>query len=222
MFLGDLLSFRTPILALRMTHILHFVPIFPLPPSIVTFLKIRYLLNFLRLPQSLSTFNLTTSVMSSSVKTPSQPVADLKFKLGNISDDILSGMELEKMRNLLITARDTIVPISPISSSLVVPSNLLSTSMSLPSVTLSSSTIPKIDRVRSIALSGGIMTFTGPLVFFNSQTSFNANFGVDLTILRFTSRNKCQCATENTEYLASKFLYSEIFVVSIYLVILSN
>ena len=160
--------------------------------------------------------------MSSPVKTPSQPVADLKFTLGNMSDDILSGMELEQMRNLLITACDTIVPKSPISSSLVVPSNLLSTSMSLPSVTLSSSTIPKIDRVRSIALSGGIMTFTGPLVFFNSQTSFNANFGVDLTILRFTSRNKCQCATENTEYLASKFLYSEIFVVSIYLVILSN
>ena len=63
-----------------------------------------------------------------------------------------------------------------------------------------------MDRVRSITLSGGVMAFTEPLDFTDSQTSFNTFLSVDPTMLRVTSPNKSQCATDDTEYLASKFL----------------
>ena len=64
------------------------------------------------------------------------------------------------MRNFLITARDTIVPVSPISSLLIASSNLLFTPISFLPVTLPSSITQKIDCVRYITLSGGVITFT--------------------------------------------------------------
>ena len=53
----------------------------------------------LRLPQTLSQSALSSTTTPPSVSTPSpvpdspQPVKDLVFTLGNLSDDILSGME---------------------------------------------------------------------------------------------------------------------------------
>ena len=59
-------------------------------------------------------------------------------------------------------------------------------------------------RVRSIALSGDVMTFTGSLAFLDSQDIFDIIFGDDPTMLTLTPRKKGQCATENTDYLIKK------------------
>ena len=63
-----------------------------------------------------------------------------------------------------------------------------------------------MDRVRSISLSSIVIKFTGPLSLWDSQTSFDANFGFDLTMFCLTSLTKDQCAIEDTKYLASKIL----------------
>ena len=61
-----------------------------------------------------------------------------------------------------------------------------------------------MDRNRSIALSGDVMTSTGSLNFFNSQYSFDIIFDDDPAMLILILRKKGQCATENTVYLISK------------------
>ena len=63
-----------------------------------------------------------------------------------------------------------------------------------------------MNRVRSVAISDDFMTYIGPLDFLDSQTSFDAVFGDDRTMLRLTSRNRGQCASEDTEYLPSKVI----------------
>ena len=65
----------------------------------------------------------------SPVKTPSKPVAVLEFTLGNISDDILSSIDPDQMRNLPINDHETIMPVSPTAFILVEPSDLFSTPM---------------------------------------------------------------------------------------------
>ena len=59
-----------------------------------------------------------------SVTTPPQPIADLSFKLGNISNDIFSAMDADQMRKLLIDARNTLSSTTSASSNFVQPSNL--------------------------------------------------------------------------------------------------
>ena len=57
-----------------------------------------------------------------------------------------------------------------------------------------------MDRVRSIELSGDVMTFTVSLDFIDSQDIFDIIFGDDLTMLTLTPHKKGQCATENLDY----------------------
>ena len=44
------------------------------------------------------------------MKKTSQPVPDLELEFDNLSNEILSGTEPYQMRNLLVSAGDTIVP----------------------------------------------------------------------------------------------------------------
>ena len=162
------------------------------------------------LPKSLSSSTLSsTSILlpvptSPSVQAPSQPVADLAVALGNLSDDILSGIDPAQLCKLVINARDTItnVPFTHIQS--IAPSNIFSAPQFLFPTALTSSSIPKMDQVRSIVPSGGVITFTGSSDFLDSQSSINTIFGDNSTILSLTPSKKKQCVTENMEYLHSK------------------
>ena len=80
-----------------------------------------------------------------------------------------------------------------------------------------------MDRVRSIALSSGFMTHTGPLDFLDYQTSFDASLGNDLAMLRLTNYSKGQYATEDTDYLRSTFhTFCNLCRLHIFFVIPSN
>ena len=83
-----------------------------------------------------------------SVTDSPQPVKDLAFTLGNLSDDILTGMDSDELLKLVIKARDTIsvVPSPTIQS--FAPSNLFSTPQSIPPQAQSNTISPKMDRVR--------------------------------------------------------------------------
>ena len=165
----------------------------------------------MRLPQSLSQHSLASTGKVSTISTPTtqvkptplstlkppQTVEDLGFTLGNLSDDILSGITPVELRTLLITARETIS---------VPPGNLFPTPTPISTTTLADPATPKMDWVRSVALSGGVMTYTGPLDFLDSQSSFDTVFRDDPTMLRLTSRNKGVCANEDTEYLRLKVI----------------
>ena len=67
------------------------------------------------------------------VTTPQKSVSDISFKLGNISDDILSAMDEDQMRILLIDARDTLSSPTPTPSVFVQPSNLFTSPLLLSS-----------------------------------------------------------------------------------------
>ena len=102
---------------------------------------------------------------SPSIHTPTQHVAELTFTLDNIFDDILSDMEQDKLCKLVINARATIKIDSSISVLSIAPSNLFSTPKSRFLQALSSSLTPKMNRIRYIALTGGVMIFTDPFIF---------------------------------------------------------
>ena len=142
--------------------------------------------------------------ISPSLPAPTQLVEDLAFTVGNLSDDILSGMELYELLELVINARDTITlsPSPPIQ--FIAPSNFFSTPQSPLLTAQSTFFTPKMDRVRSISLSGDVMTFTEHLKFLDSQDSFDIIFGDDPTMLNLIPHKRGQCATENTEYLIQK------------------
>lgn len=88
-------------------------------------------------------------------------------------------MDWDELFKVVINARDTIsvVPSSPIHS--FAQSNLFSTPQFFPSKAPSTSLTPKIDRVRSIALLGDIMTYTSSLNLLDSQDSFDHIFGAE-------------------------------------------
>ena len=48
------------------------------------------------------------------------------------------------------------------------------------------------------------MTYTGSLLFLDSQDVFDDIFGSDFTMLNLIPRKRGQCANENTDYLLSK------------------
>ena len=75
------------------------------------------------------------------VTTPLKPIADLRFKLGNISDDILSAMDEDQMRTLLIDARDTPSSTTLAPSFFVQPSHLFTPPLPLTSPAPTSSTL---------------------------------------------------------------------------------
>ena len=116
-------------------------------------------------------------------------------------------MDADELLKLVINAHDVITsapspPILPILP--IAPSNLFSNPQSLPPKIESNSLTPKMDLVRSIALSGDVMTFTDSLNFLDSQDIFDIFFGDDPTMLTLTPRKKGKCATENTDCLITK------------------
>ena len=61
-----------------------------------------------------------------------------------------------------------------------------------------------MNRVRKLTESGDIMTYTGSLLFLDSQDVFDDIFGSDLTMLNLIPHKRGQCANTNTDYLLSK------------------
>ena len=102
--------------------------------------KILSLKFSLHLPQSLSDSTHTSIPVITTDGGPpldtisSKPVVNLVFTLGNLSDDILSGMEVNQMRTLLIDDRDILSPTIAVFIILLQPSNLFSTPPPLTSV----------------------------------------------------------------------------------------
>ena len=111
----------------------------------------------------------------------------------------------DQMRMLLIDARDTLISTAPSSALPVQPTTLFSTPQLLFSTIPFSSLTPKIDRVRSVTPSAGVMTFTRPLNFLDIQSSFNHIFGTPPHDSYFPY-SKRKHASEDPEYLASKAL----------------
>ena len=128
----------------------------------------------LRLPQTLAESALPPIATPLSVPTspfasaPPQPVEKLAFILGNLTDDILIGMDTDELLKLVIDARDTITTSSTPLIQPITPSNFFSTPQSLPTSAISHSLTPKMDRVRSVATSTEVMTYTGSLDFLDS------------------------------------------------------
>ena len=87
------------------------------------------------------------STSPSVVPAPTQPVEDLAFTLGNLLDDILSGMEPDKLLKLVINVRDTITLSPSPHIQFIAPSNLFSTPQSPLPAAQSTSLTPKMDRV---------------------------------------------------------------------------
>ena len=127
------------------------------------------------------------------------------------------------MRALLIDASDTLSSVTPTPSVFVQPSNLFTSPLPLSSSASTFSTLftsplpvsspapklsltPKIDRVRSVAPSVGVIAFTAPLNFLNRQSSFNHTFGLDPIMIQIIKHSKRHCTTEETYYFASKDL----------------
>ena len=109
----------------------------------------------LHLPQSFRSYTLVSTITSITdntpplIPTPPQTIANLEFMLGNLSDDILFGMDQAELSNLRITTCDTITK-PP--STLLLPmsvANLFSTPYGISSVENIPSSTPKMDRVRS-------------------------------------------------------------------------
>ena len=69
------------------------------------------------------------------------------------------------MLTLLIDARDNLSSTAPTLSVFVQPSTLFISPLSLSSQALTSSFTPKMDCVRNVSPSAGVMIFTSPLIF---------------------------------------------------------
>ena len=138
---------------------------------------------------------------------------NLSFKVGNISDDILSKMDEDQMRTLLIDAHDTLSSATPAPSIFVQPSNLFTTPFPFSSPASISSTLfispfpvsssatisylaPKMDRVRSVASSVSFMTFNCSLIVLDTKISVDHTFGLDPIMIQIIKHRKRQCATE--------------------------
>ena len=114
--------------------------------------------------------------------------------LTNATYDVLKTMDETQLRQFIIDARKYTNPTPTIATPSV---NLLS------SFTSYSST-PKIDRVRKSVASGRLSTYLGRINFLNNQASFVFVFGLNPVMLRVSKRAAGTCATEDTEYLATK------------------
>ena len=121
-------------------------------------------------------------------------------------DDVLSEMATDQMQTLLIDARDILSSAVPSPAVSVQPTTLFFTTQLLTSAVPIIYLTPKKDRVRSVAPSVGVMTFTGPLNFLNTQSNFNHIFGLSPTMIRNIPRSRFQCASKNTEYFVSNVL----------------
>ena len=118
------------------------------------------------------------------------------FALDNATDDELNSMEAMQLRQFILTARTSPYPASGVTTPSV---NLLPSFSSL-----TSSSTPKIDRVCKLVTSVRVTTYLGSLDFMDSQTSFDSIFGNTPVMLRVTRRAVGSCATEETEYLATR------------------
>ena len=113
-------------------------------------------------------------------------------------------MDSDELLKLVIKARDTIFVVPSPTIQSFAPSNLFSTPQSIPPQSQSNALSPKMDRIRKLPQSGDIMTYTGSLLFLDSQDVFDDIFSSDLTMLNLTPRKRGQCANKNTDYLLSK------------------
>ena len=109
------------------------------------------------------------------------------------------------MRTILIDDRDTLSSTDPNPSFFSTFYSFcftLSSSSPVPTSSLTS----KIDHVRFVATSTGVITFTGPLNTLDTPSSFDHIFRLNSIMIQIIPRSKRQCTTEETEYLASKVL----------------
>ena len=77
--------------------------------------------------------------------TPSKLVEDINFKLGNVSDDIFFDMKVTQIQTLLVNIRSTLLPAIHTTRTLDTPETV-------------SSLTPEMECIRSVALSGEVMT----------------------------------------------------------------
>ena len=173
------------------------------------FLTTVLLLYFsLRLPQSItSTASPPAPTLTSGIRTPpGTPKTTMvqtpasrsisAFALDNATDDELNSMDATQLRQFILTARPSPYPASGVTT----PSVNLLPSLS----SLTSSSTPKMDRVRKSVASVGVTIYIGSLDLLDSQASFDSILGNTLVILRVTRRTAGSCATEETEYLATR------------------
>ena len=127
--------------------------------------------------------------------------------LDSYTDESLAQLGVAELQVLLLEAHSAIF--SPIISTLttgVAPSNLFPTFNPISASAVTSSSTPKMDRIRSVVSSRESMTYTGPLDFLDSQSQFDLIFGPTPTMLCLAPGKNKQCASEDTEYLATKLL----------------
>ena len=163
----------------------------------------------LRLPQnfSVSGINLDPSRNPSYETTLSDENPSISYCSQHCTDESLARLGAAELRVLLLEARSAIS--SPIVSTLiigVVLSNLFSTFNPISASAGTFSSTPKIDRLRSVVSSRGSMTYTEPFDFLDSQAIFDMIFGPNLTMLRLAPDKNKQCASEDTEYIATNLL----------------
>jgi len=117
------------------------------------------------------------------------------FTLDNATDDEFISMDATQLCQFILNARPSPYAASGVTTSSV---NLLSSS------SLTSSFTSKMDRVCKSVASVGVTTYLGSLDFLDSQASFDSIFGNTPVIIRVTRRAAVSCATEETEYLATR------------------
>ena len=135
----------------------------------------------------------------------SQPLSDFSANLDGFTDVSFDNLGVTKLRTLLADARTTIsLPVvTPISKG-VQPSSLFPsiTPTRTPAATFSSTL--KMDRIRSVPSSQGMMTYTVPLDVLDTQPRFDLVFENNPIMCRLFSLKHKQRATEEIECLAEK------------------
>ena len=109
-----------------------------------------------------------------------------------------SDIGLDRMRTLLITARDILYSAAHTLSVFVQLSTLFIPPLLLSSPAPTSSLLPNIDRVRFVTPSVEVVTFTASLNILDTQSNFDHILGLNSIIIHIVLRNQRQYATEDT------------------------
>ena len=166
--------------------------------------------NFRILSQSpglLTTQTTATSSVSGKapaiVSTPPISASQLRFEIGNYTDDALKNLDPTVIVKILADSRlakkkQKLLPL--------VPANLFSTPVHASVTTLISGLTPNMDRVRSVASADSVTMFMGPFDYLDSPSRFDIVSDSLPTILHLSKRSKNCFATEYTKYLAARLL----------------